>query len=90
MNGIRDYRIFNMAIFDYVATFIVVLIIHTIMWRNPLKMKNPNKRTMIQYIASLILIYISAIGLGVIMHRIFGIESGLSGHLGLNDIPIRK
>ncbi len=89
MNGLRDYRIFNMAIFDLVATFIFVLIIHTIMWRNPLNMKKPNERTWVQYIISLILLYISFIGLGVIIHRIFRIESALSAYLGFNDKPNR-
>lgn len=89
MNGLRDFKILNMAVFDFVATFIIVLIVHTIMWRNPLNMKNPNKRTYIQYIFSLILLFITFIGIGVIVHRIFNIESGLSEYLGFNDKPHR-
>ena len=30
------------------------------------------------------------LGLGIIMHRSFGIKSGLSAHLGLNGIPNKK
>jgi fatty-acid desaturase len=79
-----------MAVFDYVATFIGVLIIHTIMWRNPLNMKNKENRTLSQYIISLILLYITFIGIGVIVHRLFNIESGLSFYLGFNDMPKHK
>lgn len=89
MYGLRDFKIFNMAVFDYIVTFIIVLIIHTIMWKNPLNMKNQNKRSWIQYVYSLLLLFITFIGIGVMIHRIFNIESGLSAHLGFNDNPIR-
>jgi hypothetical protein len=52
-------------------------------------MKKPNERTWVQYIISLTLLYISFIGLGVIIHRIFRIESALSAYLGFNDKPNR-
>lgn len=88
--GIRDYRLYNMAIIDHVMTIIGVYLIHLLMWKYPLNMKNPEKRTWSQYFISLLLIYVTFIGLGVISHRIFNIQSGLSAYLGFNDIPIRK
>jgi hypothetical protein len=81
---LRKYRILNMAIFDYVATFIIVFLIHWYMWNNAI-ITNKNERTYTQYFASLLLLSITAVGLGVIAHYIFGIQSALSGYLGFND-----
>lgn len=86
---LRSFRIWNMAIFDYVATFIGAFIIHTILWKNPLNMKNKEKRTPLQYVMSLIFIFITFVGIGTLAHRLFGIQSGLSFYLGFNDNPIR-
>jgi fatty-acid desaturase len=86
---LRSFRIWNMAIFDYVATFIGAFIVHTIMWKNPLNMKNKDNRTPLQYIISLLFIFITFIGIGTIFHRLFSIQSGLSFYLGFNDNPIR-
>jgi hypothetical protein len=88
VQALRQYRIFNMAIFDLTATFIGAFIVHILLWMYPLDMKEKNKRTTTQYIASLTLIFIMFLGLGVIFHRIFGIKSVLSGYLGFNDKKI--
>ena len=88
---LRKPKVWNMAIFDLVATFIGAFIVHILLWIYPLDMSPMEKkqRTPLQYIASLTLIFILFIGLGVIFHRIFGIKSGLSDHLGLNGAPVR-
>ena len=81
---LRKYRIYNMAIFDFVATFVVIFFLHLYMW-NYAKVTNKNERTYLQYFGSLILLFIASIGLGVIVHYFVGIQSALSGYLGLND-----
>ncbi len=91
---LRKPKFLNMAIFDLVATFIGAFIgafiVHILLWIYPLDMKEKEKRTSLQYVASLILIFIMFLGLGVIFHRIFGIKSALSAYLGFNDMPIRN
>lgn len=72
-----------MAIFDWILTFIGAFIVHILLWTYPLDMKDKNKRTAIQYIASFTLILVMLVGFGVILHRIFGIKSALSAYLGL-------
>lgn len=86
---LRRPRIWNMAIFDYVMTFVAAFIVHIILWTYPLEMKNKERRTLSQYIASLLLIFIMFVGLGVIFHRIFRVKSVLSAYLGFNDMPIK-
>ncbi len=87
---LRKPKFLNMAIFDLVATFIGAFIVHILLWIYPLDMKEKEKRTSLQYVSSLILIFIMFLGLGVIFHRIFGIKSALSAYLGFNDMPIRN
>jgi energy-converting hydrogenase Eha subunit A len=89
ISELRAPKIFNMAIFDLVATFVVAFVVHLVLWMYPLQMKDKNKRTYLQYTASLAFIFVFFLGIGVIFHRILGIQSGLSGYLGFNDIPIR-
>lgn len=85
ISDLRQYRIFNLAIFDLSFGFVFAFIIHLLLWIYPLDMKDKEKRTTLQYIASLLLIFIMVVGLGVITHRIFGIKTALSAHLGFND-----
>ena len=86
-SDMRKYKLFNMAIIDFVITFIAVFLIHYYIWTHPIHMKNTTERTTLQYISSLLLLFITAVGLGVLLHYFLGIKSGLSGHLGFNDIP---
>lgn len=86
---LREPKFLNMAIFDLVGTFIISLIVHTVLWIYPLDMQNKEKRTNVQYIVSVIFIFVMFLGIGVIFHRIFGIQSALSAYLGFNDMPIR-
>jgi hypothetical protein len=88
---LRQSRIFNMAIFDLVLTFIGAFITHLLMWLYPLDINaiNQEKRTFLQYIISLVFIFLTFVGIGVIIHRIFGIKSALSAYLGFNSVPLR-
>lgn len=81
MKDIHDYRIGGLAIIDLVLTIIGVIIIHYYMWKNPIH--KDIKRTKIQYILSLLLIFITFLGIGFILHWIFGIDSRLSLYLGI-------
>lgn len=90
LQDLRKYRFYNMAIFDLVATFFIAFIVHYILWSNPLEMKDKSKRTSLQYIVSLLLIFLMFISLGVIFHRIFRIQSAFSGYIGFNDIVVNR
>lgn len=89
INELRQHRFLNMAIFDHVAVSIFAFVISILMWRNPLEMKQKEERGYLQFISLFVLMNIMLIGIGVIFHRLFGIQSALSGYLGLNDIPVR-
>lgn len=89
IEDLRRPKILNMAIFDLVATFIVAFIIHLLLWIYPLDMKDKEKRTSVQYLSSLMLIFIMSLGLAIIFHRIFGIKSAFSAYMGFNDMPVR-
>jgi hypothetical protein len=88
----RKHRVLNLTLIDLVPTLIVGLIIHSYLWLYPLELSEDQQtdRTFIQYAASLAIILTTLLGLGVIIHRIFGIKSGLSAHLGLNGRPNKK
>jgi hypothetical protein len=92
MEQMRRHRIFNLTLVDLIPTLIVALIIHSYLWLYPLELDNneQSNRSIIQYIASLFIIIITSLGLGIIIHRMVGIKSGLSAHLGLNGIPNKK
>jgi hypothetical protein len=89
---LRKHRFFNLTLIDLVPTLIVGLIIHSYLWLYPLELSDDQQsnRTFIQYAASLAIISITLLGLGVVIHRAFGIKSGLSAHLGLNGLPNKK
>lgn len=86
---LRKHRFLNLTLIDLVPTLIVGLIIHSYLWLYPLELSDEQQtdRTFVQYAASLAIISITLLGLGVIIHRMFGIKSGLSAHLGLNGLP---
>lgn len=89
MQQLRQYTFLNITIVDFVGTLIIAWFIHYPLWNYPLEMKNKENRTYLQYVASFIIIFVMLLGIGIIFHRIFGIKSGLSGYLGLNEIPRR-
>jgi hypothetical protein len=89
MEELRRHRFFNLTLIDLIPTLIVALIIHSYMWLYPLELSNSEQddRSFIQYVISLTIICVTLLGLGIISHRIAGVKSGLSAHLGLNGIP---
>lgn len=92
MEELRRHRVLNITLIDLVPTIIIGIIIHSYLWLYPLELSGDeqSKRTFIQYTTSLAIILITLLGLGIILHRLFGIRSGLSAHLGLNGIPNKK
>lgn len=89
MEELRRHRFLNLTLIDLIPTLIVALILHSYLWLYPLELdtQEQSKRTFIQYAASLAIISITFLGLGIIIHRSVGIKSGLSAHLGLNGSP---
>ena len=79
---LRKYKFFNMAIFDLVGTFIIIWFIHLYMWMN-IPNENKKNRNYIQYFLSLLLLFITGLGIGLIFHYMFKINSALSRYLGL-------
>ena len=92
MEELRRHRVLNLTLIDLVPTIIIGLIIHSYLWLYPLELSDEEQsnRTFIQYTASLAIILITLLGLGIILHRLFGIRSGLSAHIGLNGMPNKK
>ena len=92
MEQLRKHRFLNLTLVDLIPTLIVALIIHSYLWIYPLELDNAEQlnRTFIQYFVSLSIIIITSLGLGIIAHRMAGIKSGLSAHLGLNGVPNKK
>jgi len=92
MEELRKHRFLNLTLIDLIPTLIVGLIIHSYLWLYPLELDivEHSNRTFIQYIASLSIISITLLGLGILSHRVAGIKSGLSAHLGLNGLPNKK
>jgi hypothetical protein len=92
MEELRRHRFLNLTLVDLIPTLIVALIIHSLLWLYPLELdtEEQSKRTFVQYAASLAIISITSLGLGILIHRSFGIKSGLSAHLGLNGLPNKK
>jgi hypothetical protein len=92
MEELRRHRVLNLTLIDLVPTIIIGLIIHSYLWLYPLELsgEEQSNRTFIQYTASLAIILITLLGLGIILHRLFGIRSGLSAHIGLNGMPNKK
>jgi hypothetical protein len=84
--NLRDYRFYGLAIVDYVATFIIVLLLHSYMWFNAnINSKMKQQRTYIQYFFSLIYIFIASLGVATVLHYFFGIKSVFSRYLGFNE-----
>jgi hypothetical protein len=92
MEEMRRHRVLNLTLIDLIPTMLIGLIIHSYLWLYPLELSSEEQsnRTFIQYTASLAIILITLLGLGIILHRLFGIRSGLSAHLGLNGKPNKK
>ena len=81
IDTLRSYRIHKIAVFDVVATLLVAIIVHMYLWKHSFYIED--NRTYTQYIISLLIISITFIGLGIIMHRFFNVKSNLSKILGV-------
>ena len=77
---LRQPKIFDMAIFDWVATLVVAYII-AVLVHERLAVK-PDKTRFI------ILTSVLAIILGIFVHIVMGIPTGLNYHLGLSQRPL--
>lgn len=90
--GLRDFRVAQMAVIDFVATFLVVFYIHNFMWVYPLGnyediMTYTKSRSGFQYTFSLVLLFITFVGIGTMAHYMFRINSKLCAYLGFNALP---
>ncbi len=84
---LRSFKVLNLAIFDLVATFIGAFILHIFMWLYPYNKNNTkDNRTIYQYIISLLVIFFTFVGIGIIFHWVFNVNSKLSFYLGFNLI----
>ena len=75
IDKLRSPKLLNMAIFDWVATFLVAVILSLILYLI----------TKINYLILLILIFSLLIVLGIITHKVLGIPTMLNYYLGLNN-----
>lgn len=82
--NLRSFRIFGLAVFDYVMTFIGAFLLHYYMWVNA-NVEFKQNRTSFQYYFSLFYIFIASLGIGTILHYFFNVKSTFSKYLGLND-----
>ena len=82
--NLRSFRIFELAVFDYVITFIGAFILHYYMWIYA-NVEFKQNRTISQYYFSLLFIFIAFLGIGTILHYFFNIKSTFSKYLGFND-----
>lgn len=82
--NLRSFRIYGLAVFDYIMTFIGAFILHYYMWSYA-NVKFKNNRTNFQYYFSLLYIFIGLLALGTILHYLFNIKSTFSKYLGFND-----
>jgi NhaP-type Na+/H+ or K+/H+ antiporter len=80
-----------MRAIDVIITFMSTLIVAILLWRYPLNMsiKDLEKRSYLQFVLLLKLVFISMFGLGLIAHRIFRIESASGHFLGISNMPKR-
>lgn len=85
---LRSFRLFNIALFDLVATFIAIFALQNYIWFHPLD-KPDRDRDIVQYISFTIIMLITSIGIGIISHWLFNVRSALSAYIGINNMPVR-
>ena len=81
IDTLRKPKIFNIAIFDLSLT---ILIIYFIAYKSYSKIQNK-----LSFISYLIILEIVGLTLGIIVHKVLGINTMLNYYLGLNPKPIR-
>jgi len=87
----RQFKIYQMAIFDIVLTILFIFSLHLYMWMYPYGMneEEKSKRNLLMYFVSLLIFLITSFGLGIIFHYIFSVKSTLSYYLGFNGKPTK-
>lgn len=90
VSDLRKIRVFNLAIADFAATLLLAFGISLALWKYPLgTIKNIEKRAYMQFASLTILMWITLVGFGLIIHRLVGVQSTLSAYLGINEMPGR-
>jgi ABC-type uncharacterized transport system permease subunit len=79
--SLRRHRVFGIAIFDLVSSFIGVITIFLLVWR--LRFQNISPWNFV--IAGILL----TIPIGIFFHIIFGVDTRLNSLLGLSNPPSR-
>ena len=79
IKGLRSLRIFGIALFDLILSFIGMIILFLILWKLHFPMLNKYR-----FIISGIIL---TIPLGIIIHVIFGTNTMLNYYLGLSLKP---
>ena len=77
--SLRKHRVFGIAIFDLVSSFIGIIITFLIVWR--LRFQNISPLNFV--IAGILL----TIPIGIFFHIIFGVNTRLNSLLGLSNPP---
>ena len=80
---IRSHRILGIALFDLLATFVASFLIHLYVYTHPIG--TPQNRSVFTYTSSLVAFTIGILGLGIIIHYIFGVRTTVGRWVGLND-----
>ena len=75
IDKLRGPKVLNMSIFDWVATFLVAVILSLVL----------HSITKINYLILIILLFSSLIILGVVIHKALGIPTMFNYYLGLNN-----
>ncbi len=78
---LRTPRLFDIAIFDFFVVFVIIYFISDSI-NNKYKEINRNKLDFILILISLII--------GIIVHKIFNINTKLNYYLGISDDPRQK
>jgi hypothetical protein len=76
---LRQYRIFGLALFDLVTSFVGLILIFLFAW----KMSFSNLNPLIFILFAIIL----TIPVGIAFHVVFGVNTSLNYQLGLSNKP---
>lgn len=82
MLAIRKYRVFGIAIFDFVTAVLGMVAVFLIAW----KVHFPDKSPWPFVVAGVLL----AIPVGIAVHIIFGFNTTLNQRLGLSNAPSKE
>jgi hypothetical protein len=77
MDALRKPKILDMSIFDWITALLFGYLLAKYLFK-------------LSDTSSIVLFEISFIVFGIIVHKLFGINTMLGYYLGINDKPIRK